>query len=67
MGLNDGSCGPDSVHVSVVVRRMYYWDSESTQDEDFIDAVSVVVRRMYYWDTSLFVRMSKAPSGFSSC
>ena len=36
--------------VSVVVRRMYYWDSESTQDEDFIDAVSVVVRRMYYWD-----------------
>ena len=50
LGLNDGSCGPDSVHVSVVVRRMYYWDSESTQDEDFIDAVSVVVRRMYYWD-----------------
>ena len=35
--------------VSVVVRRMYYWDLDlRINATNFI--VSVVVRRMYYWD-----------------
>ena len=37
--------------VSVVVRRMYYWDYYILQIELFI-FVSVVVRRMYYWDAA---------------
>ena len=35
--------------VSVVVRRMYYWDL-GVSDARLCDSVSVVVRRMYYWD-----------------
>ena len=36
--------------VSVVVRRMYYWDLVMGIDPDHPLCVSVVVRRMYYWD-----------------
>ena len=36
--------------VSVVVRRMYYWDSNSWTKISSVVSVSVVVRRMYYWD-----------------
>ena len=40
--------------VSVVVRRMYYWDFSQLPLFDF-EKVSVVVRRMYYWDNDRFV------------
>ena len=36
--------------VSVVVRRMYYWDLEQKRGPERQSMVSVVVRRMYYWD-----------------
>ena len=36
--------------VSVVVRRMYYWDIKGACMRLWMDPVSVVVRRMYYWD-----------------
>ena len=36
--------------VSVVVRRMYYWDSYRRGKWIIRKSVSVVVRRMYYWD-----------------
>ena len=35
--------------VSVVVRRMYYWDLRRVRLSKH-HYVSVVVRRMYYWD-----------------
>ena len=38
--------------VSVVVRRMYYWDSLTSLTDD-CQVVSVVVRRMYYWDSGV--------------
>ena len=41
--------------VSVVVRRMYYWDGNKAA-KDAARVVSVVVRRMYYWDFSDLVR-----------
>ena len=37
-------------NVSVVVRRMYYWDLNWIGMMLFDRKVSVVVRRMYYWD-----------------
>gem|GEM_PF-3000893 len=37
--------------VSVVVRRMYYWDCITTLLRQRECKVSVVVRRMYYWDS----------------
>ena len=36
--------------VSVVVRRMYYWDPTGFDRLSIPPIVSVVVRRMYYWD-----------------
>ena len=44
----------DAYQVSVVVRRMYYWDCYFwlMSQKNFI--VSVVVRRMYYWDSIVF-------------
>ena len=36
--------------VSVVVRRMYYWDGLKQKIISLNCRVSVVVRRMYYWD-----------------
>ena len=36
--------------VSVVVRRMYYWDLRRVRLSKH-HYVSVVVRRMYYWDS----------------
>ena len=36
--------------VSVVVRRMYYWDYTDSYLDLTVFNVSVVVRRMYYWD-----------------
>ena len=36
--------------VSVVVRRMYYWDPSAHALRSCQGIVSVVVRRMYYWD-----------------
>ena len=41
-------------NVSVVVRRMYYWDG-SERGWGGAKSVSVVVRRMYYWDINSFV------------
>ena len=37
--------------VSVVVRRMYYWDRQASVNVLSCFFVSVVVRRMYYWDS----------------
>ena len=37
--------------VSVVVRRMYYWDGVNLRYMACGEYVSVVVRRMYYWDS----------------
>ena len=37
--------------VSVVVRRMYYWDLIFAVGKKVGRKVSVVVRRMYYWDS----------------
>ena len=53
-------------NVSVVVRRMYYWDCELEASSDRPATVSVVVRRMYYWDNFDFgvVRLIYC---FSSC
>ena len=36
--------------VSVVVRRMYYWDPLGSPGMCCPSKVSVVVRRVYYWD-----------------
>ena len=44
---------PDSV--SVVVRRMYYWDLYR-RNHNAQRGVSVVVRRMYYWDRTAGTR-----------
>ena len=38
------------IKVSVVVRRMYYWDAPAPRLNLYRLYVSVVVRRMYYWD-----------------
>ena len=38
--------------VSVVVRRMYYWDLGAFIGPVLMFEVSVVVRRMYYWDSN---------------
>ena len=46
-------------NVSVVVRRMYYWDGELEASSDRPATVSVVVRRMYYWDITLKVGQIK--------
>ena len=50
IGTSENRFGKSTEFVSVVVRRMYYWDD--TASTSFADAgyVSVVVRRMYYWD-----------------
>ena len=45
-------------NVSVVVRRMYYWDRGSRLAQVNSDEVSVVVRRMYYWDYVEIVSLS---------
>ena len=52
--------------VSVVVRRMYYWDLSHIQQSILAEPVSVVVRRMYYWDRERRLWLM-AESGFSSC
>ena len=52
--------------VSVVVRRMYYWDMTNSLKKRKQMIVSVVVRRMYYWD-SLTETAHLRISGFSSC
>ena len=45
---------PVELSVSVVVRRMYYWDLERRIDwRNSAHSVSVVVRRMYYWDIKI--------------
>ena len=53
-------------YVSVVVRRMYYWDSGSYTVRDAFKFVSVVVRRMYYWDPINF-EFRAGELSFSSC
>ena len=40
------------LRVSVVVRRMYYWDQQNGFLSFRPGLVSVVVRRMYYWDSN---------------
>ena len=48
-----------SLYVSVVVRRMYYWDTPSRNRITTRSPVSVVVRRMYYWDANLELQSVK--------
>ena len=52
--------------VSVVVRRMYYWDKLNAPKLGF-SLVSVVVRRMYYWDNLFTIRAERRLARFSSC
>ena len=52
--------------VSVVVRRMYYWDISYDREKEKMAPVSVVVRRMYYWDAAQVI-INDAAGGFSSC
>ena len=44
-------CSAIHKEVSVVVRRMYYWDIIVSMHVLLVKLVSVVVRRMYYWDS----------------
>ena len=48
-------------YVSVVVRRMYYWDAEFVEARRSNYFVSVVVRRMYYWDSRWRLIFPTAP------
>ena len=52
--------------VSVVVRRMYYWDIIIHSLGRHSTCVSVVVRRMYYWDFFKHLNDFEVLS-FSSC
>ena len=51
MGLAASLAATPTRTVSVVVRRMYYWDRRSASTSEEVRTVSVVVRRMYYWDS----------------
>ena len=47
--------------VSVVVRRMYYWDRLAMRRFSAGGSVSVVVRRMYYWDVRSIAELKSSP------
>ena len=53
LGLGRHADVRQTLEVSVVVRRMYYWDYSSLDLLSLAPPVSVVVRRMYYWDLLL--------------
>ena len=56
-----------SLTVSVVVRRMYYWDELHMNLAEDVLNVSVVVRRMYYWDADRDNYCLLLVASFSSC